>query len=284
MAGLVPLGSIREDGLNLLRFIPGYEENVVLSGKEPLLLLLLAFLITFTVTRFYTRLARFRGWGSGSVHGVHLHHNVVGIVMVLVSGLLAIALDPSTLAREGLAIVFGAGAALTLDEFALSLYLKDVYWSPEGRASIDATIMGVMLGGLLLVGTSPLGIEEADRFPRMLAFAVIALNVVAALVTFLKGRLALGLVSIFIPLVGLVCAVRLAKPGSPWARRFYGDAEHERARRRFEVRDRRLEELKMRLYDLIGGAPARPAEAEQPAGLPRSRGQAGSASIPRRRS
>ena len=51
-----------------------------LAGKEPLLLLLAASLLTFAGTRIYTRLARLRGWGSGRVNDVHLHHMVVGMV------------------------------------------------------------------------------------------------------------------------------------------------------------------------------------------------------------
>ncbi len=65
-------------------------------SREPTALLLAAFLVTFVLTRAYTRLARVRGWGSGSVDGVHLHHMVVGIVLVLVSGLIEIASRPAS--------------------------------------------------------------------------------------------------------------------------------------------------------------------------------------------
>ncbi len=245
--------------MRLLRFVPGYETNVVVSGKEPLFLLLLAFLVAFALTRLYTRLARRYGWGSGSVHGVHLHHMVVGIIMLLVSGAVAIAVTPASPGIEVLAIAFGVGAALTLDEFALWLYFRDVYWSEEGRSSIDATLMAFVFGALLLVGTSPFGIEqEESELPRAIASAVIGVDVVLALVTFLKGRLMLGLLSIFLPPVGLVAAVRLAKPRSPWARWFYKRNEGKLARShsRFDERDRRLKQLKDRFYDLIGGAPS----------------------------
>ena len=101
--------------------------------------MLLAFLITFVLTRLYTRLARVYGWGSAGVHGVHLHHMVVGIIMVLVSGAVAFTTTPDHPWLDLFAIAFGVGAALTLDEFALWLNLRDVYWSQEGRSSIDAT-------------------------------------------------------------------------------------------------------------------------------------------------
>ncbi|MDQ3893782.1 MAG: hypothetical protein M3292_03820 [Actinomycetota bacterium] len=246
------------EGLNLLRFVPGYQTHIVATGKEPLILLLLSFLITFALTRLYTRLARLYGWGSGSVHGVHLHHMVIGIILALVSGTIVIAVTPGSPAIELLAIGFGAGAALTLDEFALWLYFKDVYWSEQGRSSIDATIMAVMFAGLLLVGISPFGLEQAEgELPRTVAFAAVGFNALLALITFLKGRLIVGLLSIFVPLAGLVAAVRLGKPGSPWAHWFYGRSQEKLARShaRFDARDRKLTHVKDRLYDVIGGAP-----------------------------
>ena len=63
-------------------------------SREPTALLLAAFLVTFVLTRAYTRVARARDLGSGSVGGVHLHHIVVGIVFVLISGLIEIASRP----------------------------------------------------------------------------------------------------------------------------------------------------------------------------------------------
>jgi hypothetical protein len=248
-----------DEGLRLFRFIPGYDEHIVAPGKETLLLMLLAFLITFALTRLYTRLARIYGWGSGSLQGVHLHHMVVGIIIVLASGFAALAATPGQPWFDLLAIAFGVGAALTLDEFALWLYFRDVYWSEEGRASIDAMIMGVVLAGLLLIGTSPFGFaqEEAEA-PRTVAFAVLAGSVAFSAVTFLKGRLLLGLVSIFIPVVGVVFALRLAKPRSAWARWFYGGRPTKlaRAHERYDERDRRWRDLKHRVYDAIGGAPS----------------------------
>ena len=54
------------EGLRLFRFIPGYDTNIVVSGKEPLFLILLSFLITFALTRLYTRLARIYGPAAGA--------------------------------------------------------------------------------------------------------------------------------------------------------------------------------------------------------------------------
>lgn len=226
------------------------------QGREPVLLLLLAFLITFALTRVYTRLARVRGWGSASAGGIPVHHMVVGIVFILVSGLVEIAVRPGGAGRELVAILFGVGAAFTLDEFALWLYLRDVYWCPEGRSSIDATVMGILLAALLLVGTSPFGVHGASGDGRAAAFAMIAVNVVLAVTTFLKGKLTLGMLAVFVPLVGLVAAVRLAKPRSLWAKWFYGDGKLARARHRFEHDHSRLVRLHRRFDDLLGGAPS----------------------------
>jgi hypothetical protein len=237
----------------------GYGFGFTFGERAPLLLGLLAFLITFACTRLYTRLARARGWGSGNVGGVHLHHMVVGILMVLVTGLLAVAFWPDGLVwRSVLGVLFGAGAALTLDEFALWLYLRDVYWCEEGRSSIDATVTGVILATLLLVGSSPFGLE-GGQMPSAIVFGVVAFNILAALVTFLKGKLVLGLVSVFVPVVGIAGAVRLAKPRSLWAKHVYRAHAPEklaRARARFEASGSRYRRLHERFDDLIGGAPS----------------------------
>jgi len=251
--------------LDIFRFIPGYSIHIVGDGKEPVLLLLLAFLITFFLTRLYTRLARTYGWGSGSVGGVHLHHMVVGILILIATAIVAVAAWPSGSGRDVIAVFFGVGAALVLDEFALSLYLQDVYWSPEGRTSIDATIMGVMLAGLLMVGISPFGVDDA-HLSRDYAFVVIVFNVLLAAITFSKGKLMLGLVAIFIPLFGLIGALRLAKPQSAWARLFYKNSpgKLERARQRYEVSPGFPERFNVWFTNLIGGSPSQPSPSEAP--------------------
>jgi hypothetical protein len=234
-----------------------------LAGKEPLLLLLAASLLTFAGTRIYTRLARLRGWGSGRVNDVHLHHMVVGMVLVLISGMVGIALQPGELGREILAMVFGAGAALILDEFALTLHLRDVYWTEEGRNSIEASIMWVLLGLLLLVGISPFGIHDQSEIPRIVGFTLVAASIVLSIVTCLKGKLTLGLLSIFLPPVGLAGAARLARPGSIWAQLFYrGDHEKlERARKRFDPQTALIERFRIHLADLVGGSHVSPPPA-----------------------
>jgi hypothetical protein len=187
------------------------------------------------------------------VGDVHVHHLVVGIVLALVAGMLEIALQPGPSGREIFAVVFGVGAAFILDEFALSVHLRDVYWTSAGRHSIEVSIMWVLLGLLLLAGISPFGIHDSSEIPRTIGFAVVALNIVLSCVTCLKGKLTLGLLSIFLPPVGLVTAVRLARPRSIWAQRFYGYEKARRARERFDPATARLEGFRHSFADLLGG-------------------------------
>jgi hypothetical protein len=256
--------------MNLFRFAPGYESTIYDQGKEPLFLLAAAFLIAFALTRLYTRLARVRGWGSASAGGTHIHHMVPGVILMVVCGILGFApIAQNGVAVSVLAIGFGVGAALTLDEFAMIFHLRDVYWETEGRTSIDAMLMGLALSFLLLLGAEPfdLGRASEDATGYWVLFATVAANVSFAAVTFLKKKPFLGVVAVLFPVVGLVSSLRLAKPGSPWARWFY-DAAREPARRRPERR-RKLERSIDRFEhgrsgrferwfsDLVGGAPTR---------------------------
>ena len=215
--------------------------------------MLAASLLTFAVTRLYTRLARVRRWGSGRVGDVHLHHMVVGSVLTLVCGMLEIAFQPRDFGVDLLAVGFGIGAAFVLDEFALSVHLRDVYWTPEGRHSIEVSIIWTLLGLLLLTGISPFGIHDQTEIPRIIGFAVVTVAIGLSIITCLKGKLTLGLLSIFLPPVGLVSAYRLARPGSIWAQLFYGPEQMARARARFDPAASHLEVLRRRLTDLLGG-------------------------------
>ena len=224
-----------------------------LSGREPLLFLLAGSLVTFALTRVYTRLARGRKWGSGRLGGIHVHHLVVGNVLMLACGMLEIATQPTDIGLDIFAIGFGAGAAFVLDEFALTVHLRDVYWTPEGRHSIEVSIIWLLLGLLLLTGIAPFGIHDHSEVPRIIGFAAVAVAIVLSIITCLKGKLTLGLLSIFLPPVGLVAAIRLARPGSVWAQLFYDTPKRLRARARFDPRSSRLEEWRHWFADLVGG-------------------------------
>jgi hypothetical protein len=254
--------------MNLFRFVPGYTDYVYEAGKEPLLLMLIAFLVTFLLTRAYTRTARERGWGSTHVGDVHMHHVVVGIVLMIAAGVIEFGFSPSEVFGEWLAILFGVGTALTLDEFAMVFHLDDVYWSPEGRGSVDAVVTAVVVLLLGFVTTAPFGADNGEETASGF-WLVIGLNVVMVVVTFLKGKLKLALVGVLFPPLAFLGAVRLAKPRSWWARRFYDpEGSGRRARkyarsvRREAKRRKRWQAREARLYDLLGGAPSRPPARE----------------------
>jgi hypothetical protein len=225
--------------------------------------MLAAFLATFVVTRVVTRLIRAgRGpFRDTTVGGVHVHHQVYGIFLLLGVGAAELVYRPGSPWFEVLAVLFGVGAALTLDEFALWLRLDDVYRGPEGRRSVDAVLIAVVIGALLLVGFSPFDDDAGSN--RIVASGVLVVDMVFVLVAILKGRTLLGVVGVFIPVLALVAALRLAQPRSPWARRFYrpGSARLARARRRFpEGRRTRWDPL----VDLFAGRAAAPDPSRGP--------------------
>ncbi|TMD20629.1 MAG: hypothetical protein E6I39_08410 [Chloroflexi bacterium] len=121
--------------------------------RERLFLASLAFLLAFGIVRAITISIRA---GIGPFHnvsagGTHIHHLVWGIALLIVVGyvwLLEVGVGSSWVASLT-AILFGVGAALTLDEFALWLNLQDVYWERQGRVSVDIVLI---FGALLSVG------------------------------------------------------------------------------------------------------------------------------------
>ena len=116
-----------------------------------------SFFVTFALTRAVTHLLRRSAWTFDGVRigEIHVHHLVWGILLLLAVGygwLLQVGTgkDATSIAASRLmAMLFGVGAALTLDEFALWLHLEDVYWERQGRASIDAVFI---FGGLVSAG------------------------------------------------------------------------------------------------------------------------------------
>ena len=247
----------------LLAAIPGH---VLDDAKRPLFVLLVGFILTFLVARLNTRLTRAHGRSLLRLPnvvtpgGLHVHHAVFGIIGMVVAGILDFAVQPGSPWLEMLAFIFGCGAALTLDEFALVLHLEDVYWTGEGRKSIDAVILGVTFITLLLTGLLPRTFSELGDYitvSRWVLSALILSGTIFVVVCYLKGKLFVGTVGIFVPPVALVGAFRLAKPRSPWARWRYrtSPAKIERAERRDEGFHQKWERRKHRLWDVIGGKP-----------------------------
>lgn len=220
--------------------------------------LLAAFLLSWLFIRSSARMIRAQvRWWPGNVEtssGLHIHHLVWGICLLMVSGFLNFALDPIEPWSEILAALFGVGVGLTLDEFALWLRLQDVYWSDEGRESIDAVVIALVFAGLVLVGLSPFDVDGASSHVALVATVAVILLLVVA--TLLKGKLVTGLVGVFVPPVALVGAIRLARPNSPWAHHRYRDRPHKQAEA--SARDTRRQAVLTRMRNLVGGAPSAP--------------------------
>jgi hypothetical protein len=132
-----------------------YNRAIVDTGREPELLFFVAFLASFGFIRTSAHMIRAQvSWWPGNVEvgGTHIHHLVWGILLLLIAGYVAVAMDPASPWSEIDTVVFGVGAGFTLDEFALWLNLRDVYWAEEGRRSIDAVIVAATVSGIVLVG------------------------------------------------------------------------------------------------------------------------------------
>ncbi|HEY2631083.1 MAG TPA: hypothetical protein VGI26_01750 [Solirubrobacteraceae bacterium] len=231
-------------------------------GQRSGFILLGSFLASFLFIRTSARLIRNPKitWWPGSVEtkgGLHLHHLVWGIVLILSSGFLNFVLKPGSPGEEILAALFGIGAGLTLDEFALWVHLEDVYWSREGRSSIDAVVVATLLGGLVVLGIAPFDLSNRSS-PIGSLVAVIAIDLTFSTIAILKGKPFLGLIGVFVPLMSIMGALRLAAPHSPWARWRY-PPEGSRMTRS-QARFKRVRNRRRRLMNAIGGAPSQPAD------------------------
>lgn len=241
-----------------------FYRNIVEPGKLPLLLSLASFVLTFLITRSIARLIRagkgpFRNVRSG---GVHIHHVVPGVILTVIGGFGAVSTGRHGPEAAVFAIIFGMGAGLVLDEFALILHLDDVYWTEQGRQSVEVVVLTAALVMLTLAGFSPLGVNEVsgeERQSRGAVIATLAVNFLFVLLALFKGKLRMALIGTLIPFVAIVGALRLARPGSLWAKHFYRN--HPRVRARAGLRayhhDRRWAAARRKFQDLIGGAPDR---------------------------
>jgi hypothetical protein len=248
-----------------------FEARIVDTGRLPLFFFFAAMVVAFGFIRLSVRLIRAEvKWWPGNVTpgGLHIHHVVFGVVFMLIGGVAALSVpDEIIAARSVSGVLFGIGAALVLDEFALILHLRDVYWTETGRTSIDAVFVAIALTGMLLLGLRPIGVDDFDAvqqvpllpYPFWWGVLLTTLNLMFAVITLLKGKIWTGLIGLFAWPLLYLGAIRLARPGSPWARwrylpnRWRGVRKLERATWR-EVRLRRpLIRGKIWFQELIAG-------------------------------
>jgi len=244
-------------------------EGLLGANRAAIAAFTLGLLLTFLFVRLNTRLIRANvSWWFHDIEsdgGLHVHHMVIGVVVMVAAGLGLIAWQPLGLGLHLLAFVFGAGVGQTLDEVALILRLQDVYWTTEGRLSVDAVIVAVCIGLLLVLGQAPLGnafsVEASSIAADVLIALLIAIDVVLAVICLLKGKLWTGFFAVFIPTVGMIGAIRVARPGSPWAHRRYRDKPRKlaKSRRREDRINATVRAWGTAFTDLIAGKPHLPS-------------------------
>jgi len=249
-----------------------FEIMVIDTGRLPLFAFLLSVIAGFLIARLTTRLIRsgLRWKPRNVVVGdVHVHHAVLGVILMVVGGVMGLAVPVEPIGwRTTAAVVFGLGTAALLDEFALVLRLKDVYWSTEGRLSVDAVFVAIAMTGLVLLGFRPAGLDDfleaagqGTGAAWALAISLTAINLTLATITIMKGKVLTGLFGVFLWPLLAVGAARLARPTSPWARWRYhrtGTAaavKLTRAQRREHRVRRPMRRTITALGDLIAGRP-----------------------------
>lgn len=257
-----------------------FAHDIVDRGRLPLLCCLVAFILTFFITRTFVRVIRHRAdagrpvrwWQPRNVYigAVHIHHVTFGVVLAMISGLTLVTLSINGREPEFTiaAILFGVGAALVLDEYALILHLSDVYWEEDGRTSVDAVFAAVAVGGLLIMGLHPLMFflpiwHSADSAVlRAVVGSGMALTLPLAVVVVLKGKVWTGLLGMFIVVLLVIGAIRLSRPHAPWARWRYTTQPEKmrRALQRERILRRPVVRAKLYLQCAIAGTPRLPDE------------------------
>ena len=244
-----------------------FQESVLAAGKLRLFCFFVAFIATFLFIRFSVRMIRAQvKWWPGNVTpgGMHVHHVVFGVIFMCVGGVGGLAVQQTSSAWAGVAAaLLGIGMALVLDEFALVLFLKDVYWGEQGRLSVEVVFIAVALCGLALIGWLPLGItpslEHGSRLENLLGVAIVlAVNLFLTVICLLKGKTWSGVLGIYISLFAIVGAIRVARPDSAWARRRYPEGSRKLAKA--IARDRRygrpIARFRTWFQDLVAGGPS----------------------------
>jgi hypothetical protein len=240
-----------------------WQQNIVESGKWPLMLCFVAFVVTFLLTRLITRLIRDGHGPFGNIvtsSGTHIHHAVPGMILLIVGAFIAVGTATAGLGFWfGLAaVMIGSGVSLVLDEFALILHLQDVYWSNEGRLSVNLVSLTAAYLGLALTGLSPLGVDnlgDGELVLRLGAISGIVLHGTLVVACVLKGKYRLSVLALPFPAAAVVGAIRIARPGSVWARRWYSPERTLKAKARATRFDDRWRPAIDRWDSILGGVP-----------------------------
>ncbi|WP_085946556.1 hypothetical protein [Ilumatobacter nonamiensis] len=237
-----------------------FEREVIDRGRLPLFLALLAFVVTFLITRLITRMIRsgrgpFRDRISSS--GIHVHHAVPGVLILIVGAFAGISTDGDPWGTAIAALLVGAGTSLVLDEFALLLRLDDVYWSEEGRVSVEIVALAAACLGLAIVSANPFQVDEGETLAITIVTTVVVFgwHLLCIVVCVAKRKYRIAVLGAFVPMLALFSSLRLARPNSHWANRFYSDHKRERARRRSERYDKRFGDRLTWAFDFVGGHP-----------------------------
>lgn len=245
-----------------------WQTDVIDAGKLSLMLCFIAFVVTFLITRGITRAIRagrgpFRDQVSTS--GLHVHHAIPGLILLIVGAFTSIGVDDAQPWPSVAALLIGAGTSLVLDEFALLLRLTDVYWTNEGRVSVNVVSLTAACLGLVLVGVSPAGVDDvggSELVVRLSGITIVLLHELSVLVCVLKGKYRIALFGLFLLPVAVLGAVRLARPGSAWARRRYSPVRLDRAQVRTAAFDQRFGPVQRRWENLVGGTPNLPTTSD----------------------
>jgi len=244
-----------------------FHETIIDKNRLALFLCFLAFTVTFVVTRVITRNIRA---GRGPFHdnvshsGMHVHHAVPGLVLLVTGAFMSVATAGEHPWTEISAVMIGIGTSLVLDEFALILHLSDVYWAKQGRISVEVVSLTIACLGLSLVGFSPnLFTGDADTTTLLSTTVAAGIHIAAVVVCVLKGRYEFAVFGAFIVLVAGISAVLIARPDSLWAKRFYDEARMAKATQRAQRFEARWGRYFDAVSDFVAGKPTEAELAER---------------------
>ena len=231
-----------------------WNDQLVAHDRQWVFLVLLGLLLSFGFIRMSTRLMRSPRvpWWPGSVvsdGGVHVHHLVFGIVLMMLAGTISFAGFATNPIYEICAFAFGIGIGPDDRRVrALGLPRRRLLGQGAGRASVDAAVIAVALHGPRPARHPPVrrrrhgnaGAVHRHRSSPRSSWSG------RSSICFLKGRLAHGILGFFVPPLAIYGAFRLGKPDSWWAKRLYGERnpkKQARSEARFDP-SRRTERFK----------------------------------------